>query len=146
AGPLAVPAATAFLGLAALAKGPIGILLPGLVVCGYLLACREGRWLRELFSLRSVAAFAVVAAPWYVAISLAQGRTFVDVFLLNHNLQRFTSTIHSHPGPVYYYLPILLAGLFPWTGMALPAVAGLAPRASRRDLFVLLWLVLPLIF
>jgi 4-amino-4-deoxy-L-arabinose transferase-like glycosyltransferase len=146
AGPLAVTAAAAFVGLATLAKGPIGLLLPGLVVGAYLLARREGRGLAELLSLRSIVAFTAVAAPWYVAIGLAQGRAFVDVFLLNHNLQRFTSTIHSHPGPVYYYLPILLAGLFPWTGFALPAITGLAPRSSRRDLFVLLWLVLPLAF
>jgi 4-amino-4-deoxy-L-arabinose transferase-like glycosyltransferase len=146
AGPLAVPAASAFLGLAILAKGPIGVLLPGLVVVAYLLAKREGRWLRELLSLRSIAAFVVVAAPWYVANSLAQGRAFVDVFLLNHNLQRFTSTIHSHAGPLYYYLPLLLAGLFPWTGLALPALVGLAPKTSRADLFVLLWLILPLVF
>jgi 4-amino-4-deoxy-L-arabinose transferase-like glycosyltransferase len=146
AGPLAVPAATVFLALATLAKGPIGVLLPGLVVGAYLLARREGRWLVELLSLRSILAFVVVAAPWYMAISLAQGTAFVDVFLLNHNLQRFTSTIHSHHGPGYYYLPILLAGLFPWTGLALPGITGLAPRTSRADLFVLLWLALPLVF
>jgi 4-amino-4-deoxy-L-arabinose transferase-like glycosyltransferase len=146
AGPMAVPAASLALALATLAKGPVGILLPGLVVGAYLFARREGRWLRELLSLRSLVAFAVVAAPWYVAISLAHGREFVDVFLLNHNLQRFTSTIHSHPGPVYYYVPILLAGLFPWTGLSLPAITGLMPRTSRTDLFVLLWLVLPLVF
>jgi 4-amino-4-deoxy-L-arabinose transferase-like glycosyltransferase len=146
AGPLAVPAASAFLGLATLAKGPIGLLLPGLVVAVYLAVRRESRWLPELFSWRSILAFLVVAAPWYFAISLAQGRAFVDVFLLNHNLERFTSTIHNHPGPIYYYVPILLAGLFPWTGLALPALTGLAPKASRADLFVLLWLVLPLVF
>jgi 4-amino-4-deoxy-L-arabinose transferase-like glycosyltransferase len=146
AGPLAVPAAAVFLGLATLAKGPLGLLLPGLVVGAYLVARREGRWLAELFSLRAVAAFLTVAAPWYVAIGLAQGREFVDVFLLNHNLQRFTSTIHSHPGPIYYYLPILLLGLFPWSGFAWPALFGLAPRSSRTDLFVLLWLLAPLVF
>jgi 4-amino-4-deoxy-L-arabinose transferase-like glycosyltransferase len=146
AGPLAVPVAAAFLGLATLAKGPIGVLLPGLLVGAYLLARREGRWLAELLSLRSIAAFTAVAGPWYAAISLAQGRAFFDVFLLNHNLQRFTSTIHSHPGPIYFYLPLVLAGLFPWTGMALPAIAGLAPKTSRADLFVLLWIVVPLAF
>jgi 4-amino-4-deoxy-L-arabinose transferase-like glycosyltransferase len=146
AGPLAVPAAAAFLGLATLAKGPIGVLLPGLVIAVYLFLRRESGWLKELLGPRSIAAFVIVAAPWYVAIGLAQGQAFVDVFLLNHNLQRFTSTIHSHPGPIYYYLPILLAGLFPWTGLALPAVTGLAPRTSRADLLLLLWLTLPLLF
>ncbi len=63
----------------------------------------------------------------------------------NHNVQRFTSTVHNHPGAFWYYVPVLLAGLFPWSGLAVPALFRIAPRASRRDLFVLLWLALPLV-
>jgi 4-amino-4-deoxy-L-arabinose transferase-like glycosyltransferase len=70
----------------------------------------------------------------------------VDVFLLNHNLQRFTSEVHNHPGPFWYYLPVLLLGLFPWSGLALPGLVRSAPRESRADRFVLLWLLLPLVF
>ena len=64
----------------------------------------------------------------------------------NHNVERFTSTVHNHPGPFWYYLPVLLAGLFPWSGLAVPALFRSAPRASRKDLLVLLWLSLPLVF
>jgi 4-amino-4-deoxy-L-arabinose transferase-like glycosyltransferase len=87
-----------------------------------------------------------VAAPWYVAILLDHGSRFVDVFLLNHNVERFTSTIHHHPGEIWYYLPVLLVGLFPWSGLAVPGLFGLRPRAQRADLFLLLWLALPLAF
>ena len=146
AGRLAIVAAAAAAGLATLAKGPLGLLLPILVLGGHLVLTREWRWLRELGHPRATFAFLVVAAPWYVAILLDQGRRFVDVFLLNHNVERFTSTIHNHPGPLWYYLPVLLVGLFPWSGLALPAVSRLAPRESRADLFLLLWLALPLVF
>jgi 4-amino-4-deoxy-L-arabinose transferase-like glycosyltransferase len=146
AGRLSIAFGAAFAGLAVLAKGPLGLLLPGLVVAGYLLATREGRWLREIVSPLPIAAFLVVAAPWYTAISLDQGRRFLDVFILDHNVERFTSTIHHHPGPVWYYLPVLLAGLFPWSGLVVPAVWRTSPRASRTDLFLLLWLALPLLF
>ncbi len=146
AGRLAIYAAAAAAGLATLAKGPLGLLLPALVLGGYLLATREWRWLREALSPAAVAAFALLAAPWYGAILADQGRHFLDVFILNHNLQRFTSTVHNHPGPFWYYLPVLLAGLFPWSGLAVPALFRTAPRASRTDLFVLLWLALPLAF
>ena len=74
----------------------------------------------------------LVAAPWYVLGLADQGQAFVDVFLLDHNVQRFTSTIHRHPGPFYYYLPVLLAGLFPWSGLVVPALARVRPRAPRR--------------
>ncbi|MCG6922437.1 MAG: glycosyltransferase family 39 protein [Acidobacteria bacterium] len=145
AGPHALPAAAAFAGLATLAKGPLGLLLPLLVLGGLVLATRQWRVAREAVSPLAVGAFVVVAAPWYVAILVDQGRQFIDVFVLNHNLQRFTSTIHHHPGPLWYYLPILLAGLFPWSGLAVPGLAGLRPRGSRSDLFALLWLGLPLL-
>jgi 4-amino-4-deoxy-L-arabinose transferase-like glycosyltransferase len=102
---------------------------------------RQWRALRELLSPLALAAFVLVAAPWYVAILLDQGQHFIDVFILNHNVQRLTSTIHHHPGPFWYYLPLLLAGLFPWSGLAVPAFFGLHPRQSRGDLFVLLPLV-----
>jgi 4-amino-4-deoxy-L-arabinose transferase-like glycosyltransferase len=146
AGPFAFPVAAAFAGLAALAKGPIGLLLPLLVVGAYVAITREWRWLREMLAPRSLLPFFLVAAPWYVAIVLDQGRRFVDVFLLNHNVERFTSTIHHHPGAIWYYVPVLLAGLFPWSGLAVPGLFGARPRAERADLFVLLWLVLPLAF
>lgn len=146
AGPLAVPVGHAFLGLAVLAKGPLGVLLPGLVVLAFLALTRKWRFVRELFAPRALLAFALVALPWYAAVWHAQGRRFVDVFFLDHNLQRFTSTIHNHPGGFWYYLPVLLVGLFPWSGLALAGLASLHPRLSRADLFVALWLGLPLLF
>jgi 4-amino-4-deoxy-L-arabinose transferase-like glycosyltransferase len=146
AGRLAVVAAAAAAGLATLAKGPLGLVLPLLVLGGFLAATREWRFLRELLSPAAVAAFALVFLPWYVAILLDQGRHFVDVFILDHNVQRFTSTVHNHPGPFWYYVPVLLAGLFPWSGIAACALFRAAPRRSRADLFVLLWLALPLAF
>lgn len=146
AGPHALTAAAAFAGLATLAKGPLGLLLPVLVLGGYILATREWKLARELVSPWVIGAFVLVSAPWYVAILIDQGRHFIDVFILNHNLQRFTSTIHHHPGPFWYYLPILLVGLFPWSGLVVSAVAGARPRKSRPDLFVALWLGLPLVF
>ena len=142
----AVVVAAAAAGLATLAKGPLGLLLPALVLAAHLAVTRDGRPLRGLLSLPAAVAFLAVAAPWYVAILLDQGRHFVDVFILNHNIERFTTTIHRHPGPVWYYLPVLLAGLFPWSGLSVPALVRIEPRASRPDLFVLLWLVLPLLF
>jgi len=146
AGRGAVVAAWAFMALATLAKGPLGFLLPGLIVVGYVLATREWSALRAVASPAGIVLFLLVAGPWYALVGHDQGRAFVDVFLLNHNLQRFTSTIHRHAGPIFYYVPVLLAGLFPWTGLAAAGLAGLRPRAGRADLFLLLWLGLPLLF
>ena len=73
AGRWAIPAAAAFAGLATLAKGPLGLLLPGLVVFGFVLLTRQWQRLRELLSPLAVGAFLVVCVPWYAAILLDQG-------------------------------------------------------------------------
>ncbi len=146
AGRLAVPVAYGFMGLATLAKGPLGLLLPGLVVGGYLLVSRDARFLRALLSPLGFLLFLLVAGPWHAAILRDQGWQFVEVFLLNHNVDRFISTIHSHPGPPYYYVPVILLGLFPWSGLLGPALGGLRPRQSRADLFLLLWFLVPFLF
>jgi 4-amino-4-deoxy-L-arabinose transferase-like glycosyltransferase len=146
AGRMAVPAAFVCAAVATLAKGPLGALLPALAAGGYILAARDWRFLRRVLSPINWLLFFVVAAPWYALVIRAQGHAFVDTFFLEHNVQRFTSTIHRHPGPVVYYLPVLLAGLFPWSGLVVPALAIVRPRGNRADLFVLCWLVLPLVF
>ena len=148
AGPMAVIAAGACAGLALLAKGPLGALLPALVALAYLAAARDRSQAWRRIASRvplAIVAMLVVAGPWYAAIFAAQGHAFVDVFLLNHNVARFTSTVHNHPGPIFYYVPVLLAGLYIWSGLTLPGLAALRPRVPA-DLFVLCWLGAPLLF
>lgn len=143
AGASAVPAAWALVGLAVLAKGPIGVVIPAGLALLLLLLLRRFE-LRRVASPAALALSAVIAVPWFVAIYADQGFHFIEVFILNHNLERFTSTIHNHPGPVYYYLPVLLLGVFPWTGIAVAAGGALA--AVRRDhrLAILAWMLVPL--
>ncbi len=64
--------------------------------------------------------------PGTCSIYRAQGQAFLDVFLLNHNLQRFTSTVHNHPGPI-----VLLPARAPRG--ALPLVGRRLPRLRRRS-------------
>src|SRR5262249_61155673 len=129
---------------AMVARGPLGVLLPVLVAVVFLALVRGDAWRRLARGLAGAAvAAAMVAGPWYAAILEVQGRAFVDVFLLDHNLARFTSTIHHHPGPPWYYVPILVGGLFVWSGLVVPAFTPLSPRAPR-DLFVIAWRGAPL--
>jgi 4-amino-4-deoxy-L-arabinose transferase-like glycosyltransferase len=142
----AVPVAYGLAGLAVLAKGPLGCLLPALVLGAYLAVARDGQAFRRLLSVRGVLIFLLVAAPWHVHVLASQGSRFLEIFVLNHNLRRFFSTIHQHPGPLYYYVPVVLGSLFPWSALVLPALARMEPRRVRTDLLLLAWLVLPLGF
>ena len=147
------PVAFAAAGGAALAKGPVGLVLPCLVAGAYLILTGRIRELARIPWVTSLLSFALVAAPWYLAVSLRHGHLFWNDFIINRNLERYTSTIHRHPGPFYYYLPILVIGLFPWGALFPFAVAdGVAGglrklrQENRGTGFLLCWILLPLVF
>lgn len=130
------------LGFGALAKGPIAILLPVLALGVFTLW--RGSW-RDAWAWHpeGIALTALVAGPWYAAVTWINGREFVDVFFLNHNLQRFTSEIHGHPQPFYFYIPVLLLIFFPWSFALIPALGG---RYTRTEQLLLLWAAVPFVF
>src|SRR5262245_14763765 len=147
------PVAFAAAGGAALAKGPVGVVLPCLVGGSYLILTGRIRELARIPWVTSLLAFFLVAAPWYLAVSLRHGELFWNDFIVNRNIERYTSTIHRHPGPVYYYLPILVIGLFHW-GALFPFAVGAAaasglsglPDQGGRTGYLFCWILLPLAF
>ena len=140
-------------GGAVLAKGPVGIVLPGLVVGAYLIASGRLAELRRVPWISGILCFLLVSGPWYLVVSLRHGQRFWDDFIINRNVNRYLTTVHHHPGPFYYYLPVLILGLFPW-GALLPFAAAKIFGAGWRDLlaarrkfgFLLLWVLMPLLF
>ncbi|MFZ9752743.1 MAG: glycosyltransferase family 39 protein [Cyanobium sp.] len=145
-----------FAGIAVLAKGPVGLLLPALVVSGHLILTGEWRrWWRPGSLLAMATLFLGVVLPWYVAAAQRHGEAFLGGFLGFSNLQRFTNVLYDHPGPPWFYLPWVAVLLLPWSLFLPAAVMRLHPwrlRSWRRDpgttlpLFFLLWLVLVVAF
>ncbi|MEB3334983.1 MAG: glycosyltransferase family 39 protein [Cyanobacteriota bacterium] len=150
-----------FSGIAVLAKGPVGLLLPLLVVGAFLVCTGQWRpWSHPVRLAAMGALFLGVCLPWYVAAARANGAAFLGGFLAFSNVQRFTQVIYDHPGPPWFYLPWLVILLFPWS-LFLPG-ALVALRFWRLDrwrpasdppspgatvgLFLLLWLAVPLAF
>jgi len=140
--PLAVgraAAAGALLGLAVLAKGlvPLVLALP--------LVFTARRRLKELFHPAALAAFLLVAAPWYLLCWKANGWTFIQELFIKHHVSRFSTEALQHPQPIWFFLPVLLAGMFPWT----PLAALLFNRRGYQDprrRFLLLWVLFGLVF
>jgi len=114
--PLGRVAMALFAGIAVLAKGPVGLLLPGLVIV-VVLTLRGGwsPWLRPGPLLAMALLFLGVTLPWYAAAAKANGMAFIGGFLGFSNLQRFTSVLYAHPGPPWFYLPWVLLLLLPWS-------------------------------
>ncbi len=111
-----------FVGLASLAKGPVGILLPLLIV--WVSAAVGKRWdlFREMRLLEGAGVVLLICGPWYFMAALRDPE-YIKAFLWDHNVLRFFTLekgIH-HPEPIYFFIPILLAGFLPWS-IFLPAV------------------------
>jgi len=87
----------------------------------------------------------VIAAPWYILCELRNGPVFWNEFFWKHHVDRFLHPTLDHPQPYWYYLPVLLVGLFPWTPLASMLFH---PRTYKdeRVRFLVLWLVFGLVF
>lgn len=105
-------AAFAFLGLAVLTKGPLGLFLPGLVLALWHGTRREWRPLFELAPLALVSL--AVAVPWYVACAQTMGAKDMLHEMYLQNFARFESGFRGHGRPPYYYLAHIWADLAPW--------------------------------
>jgi 4-amino-4-deoxy-L-arabinose transferase-like glycosyltransferase len=125
------------LGAAVLAKGlvPLALFLPAF-------------WFwrkraRDLIVL--LAAAAVVAAPWYVLVSLRNGSPFLEEFFWKHHFARYVSGSLLHARPFWFYAPVLAAGLFPWSPFLL-LLFSKRFYDDRRAAFLLAWLAWGFVF
>jgi len=145
-----------FLGLAALAKGPVGPCLAAVIVALFALATRNRSIITRSLWFPGILAFCVVAVPWYIAVQVRNPQ-FFRVFILEHNLARFGSNLYHHPQPFWFYLPVTLLGLLPWTVFSSAGVVAVIRdrwrekrEATEQDnalsMFLVLWLLTPVIF
>src|SRR5262245_196797 len=103
------------LGLATLAKGLVGIVLPLLVIAPYLILTRNWRiLLNPSLMFFGALIFLGTAAVWYAPVMAKDGRAFVDEFFIGHHFQRYVSNKYRHPQPFYFFPLVALAGSFPW--------------------------------
>jgi 4-amino-4-deoxy-L-arabinose transferase-like glycosyltransferase len=104
-------------GLAALAKGPVGLAFPGFVALVYFAWNRELRRLLDHRLLGGVLLFLLVAAPWYGLVAAETRGEWPRAFFLNENLNRATTPQESHRGPVWYYVGCVLVLFAPWSSV-----------------------------
>ncbi|MEB3281424.1 MAG: glycosyltransferase family 39 protein [Lyngbya sp.] len=145
------------LGLAVLTKGPVGIVLPGLIIISFLLYIGNFRQvLQEAKPILGAIIFTVIALPWYVLVILRNGQTYIDSFFGYHNIERFTNVVNGHDAPWYFYFLVVLIGFMPWS-IYLPLAIFRSqfwkrsfwrqqPRDRQLGLFALFWFACIFIF
>ncbi len=102
-------------GLAVLAKGPIGVGLPGLIILLYFAWNGELSRLWDRRLLTAGALFWAVAGPWYLLVTLATKGQFLKDFIGTHNVHRFLAPMENHSGPIYFHLLGLFVFFMPWS-------------------------------
>ena len=107
--------AWAAMAAAVLSKGLVGVVIPGAVLLLVSLWRRDfGLW-RGMHWVSGLLIFFVLAAPWFVLVSL-RNPGFAEFFFIHEHFARYLTDVHRREGAWWYYLPLLLAGLLPWTG------------------------------
>ena len=145
-----------FLGLATLAKGPVALFLAAVIIGSFAAVKREYRLIGRTLWIPGILLFCAVTLPWYIAVQMRDPE-FFRIFILEHNLARFGTDLYRHKEPFWYYLPVVLLGLMPWTTFVVAAVSEsirawwaegreLLQSKSALNAFLLIWLIVPVVF
>jgi 4-amino-4-deoxy-L-arabinose transferase-like glycosyltransferase len=121
--------------LAVVAKGPVGLLLPFAIATFFLLVQDRPGLHRELFIKRGLLLFLAVALPWYLAMAFTAPQELVDNFLfgqLAHWWEGGSKAASGDGKSIFYYLPHILIGAFPWS-LLLPGILFLTIREAREN-------------
>jgi 4-amino-4-deoxy-L-arabinose transferase-like glycosyltransferase len=140
----------ALIGVGVITKGPVALIVPVLTVVAWARAARLQ--LRPYFALRVWPWALITGLPWFIAVSLRRP-DFPRYAVVYESLERVATTTHGRARPIWFFVPVLLLGSFPWI---VPAIAGLvqavrrrAARGSREShaaLLAIAWVLVPLVF
>jgi 4-amino-4-deoxy-L-arabinose transferase-like glycosyltransferase len=145
-----------FLALGMLAKGPVAPLLAAMIIAIFAAGKRDSRLLLRTVWFPGVLLFCAIAIPWYIAVQI-KNPEFSRVFIFEHNLARFGTNLYHHPEPFWYFVPVALIGLIPWTVFVTASWAETIRVwwAERQQMFasedalnafLMIWLIVPVVF
>lgn len=138
-----------FSALAVLAKGLIGFVFPAGIIFFYVMMTREWHILKRMRLASGTLLFLAVAAPWFVVVSM-HNPEFANFFFIHEHFERFTSTVHGRSQPFWFFVPVLVGTMLPWS-FFIPGALGRAWRdrhheSGQADLFLLIWSLLIFLF
>lgn len=140
-------------GLALMAKGLIGAIIPTGTVGLYLLLQQRWPGAKNLGLWWGPLVTTAVAALWYGPVIARHGWPFIDEFFVQHHFARYTSNKYHHPQPFYFYFWVAPLLTIPWTPFLVDALRNIvrwnrrAPDpAARWRVFAFAWMVVPIGF
>lgn len=154
-----------FVGAATLAKGPVAPFLALIIILAFAALRREWSILRRSIWWPGILLYLAIVLPWFIAVQ-RRNPSFLRVFFLEHNLERFATNRFEHEQPLWYFLPIVVLALMPWAVIAIAAFvdgvkSSVAEWRARRAKFhyvghirtgdafpefLVLWALIPIVF
>lgn len=144
-----------FIGVALIAKGLIGAVLPfGIVFTYYLFQFRFPQRIFIYSLFWGVPLAILVASAWYLPMYLTHGYPFIDEFFVQHHFQRYTSNKYLHPQPFYFFwfiMPAMTVPWFPFLFMALFNIRNWRSGVAQNPIdylryFALAWMLFTVVF
>ncbi|MHB8453753.1 MAG: phospholipid carrier-dependent glycosyltransferase [Acidiferrobacterales bacterium] len=133
-----------FAALATLAKGLIGIVIPGMVIGAWILLLNDWRLLRLIYLPTGLVLLLAIAVPWHVFVARANPE-FLHFYFIHEHFERYLTKVEHRYQPIWFFIPVILLGLYPWVVFLAQAVRQSLPtswsnRHVERDaLFLMLW-------
>jgi 4-amino-4-deoxy-L-arabinose transferase-like glycosyltransferase len=103
-----------FLALGTLAKGPVAPALSAVIIFIFVGAKRDWRAISRTLWIPGIVLYFGAALPWYIRVQV-RNPEFFRFFILEHNFARFSTDIYHHRQPFWFYLPVFLLAMLPWT-------------------------------
>ena len=140
-------------GLGLLMKGPVALVVPGIVLAPIWWRERRVTTIRTRDLAAAAVICALIALPWYGAMTARHGVEYLQSFLVGDNLERFATDRFNAPRALWFYIPILAGGMLPWSvylvTLPWPSVVSVVRRQRRltdAEWRLLLWAFVPLLF
>ncbi|KVE33026.1 glycosyltransferase family 39 protein [Burkholderia sp. TSV86] len=111
----------ASMALAVLSKGLVGLILPGAVLVLYTVIARDWALWRRLYIVSGLVIFFAIATPWFVLVQ-QRNPEFFNFFFIVQQFRRYLTPEQNRPGPLYYFVPVLLVGFLPWLSVCFQSI------------------------
>lgn len=140
-----------FSALACLTKGLIGCILPGMVIIVWLI-CSSYSFREKMNNLKrsldpiGILLFLAIFLPWHILCSI-RNKEFFDFYFIYEHFSRYLTDSHQRVQPFWYFIPIIFAGMLPWTGFLFAKLKNLNKVTSDENLkFFSIWIVTIVLF
>ncbi len=130
--------------LAVMTKGLIGIVIPGLVIGAWIAILGRWRLLKEVQLIAGTLIFLAITVQWHLLMAQTHP-DFLNFYFIHEHFTRYMTNEHKRTAPWWFFIAVTWVGFLPWSGL-LPSVFKKIQWREPNTLFLLLWILLPLLF